>query len=134
MNDLIDEMNRSDDDTKDEGDDEGKTRFKPAIEVSSRKVGAILKAELQLRRSAQRSRKGIRYAWHEMKMISHAMRYGLNWEAEVAQALMAAEIPGPVREMAERHGITAERLTESALLNQQELQTVQKASQKGFSL
>jgi len=134
VNDLIDEMNRSDDDGKEEGDDEGKTRFKPAIEVSSRKVGAILKAELQLRRSAQRSRKGIRYAWHEMKMISHAMRYGLNWEAEVAQALMAAEIPGPVSALAERYGITPERLTESALLNQQELQTMQTASQKGFSI
>jgi len=130
VNQLIDEMNRNDD--QEDGEEEPNKRFKSAIEVSSRKVGAILKNELQLRRSAQRSRKGIRYAWHEMKMISHAMRYGLTWEAEVAQALMASEVPDPVAKLADRYGITQKQLVESALLNEEELKIISKPKQKGL--
>lgn len=131
VNKMIDEMNRHDD--QDDGDEEGsKKGYKTAIEVSSRKIGAILKNELQLHRSAQRSRKGNRYAWHEMKMISHAMRYGLDWEKEIGQALTAVEVPAPVAALAERHGIFAEKVAESALMNQEELKNMAKPRQKGF--
>lgn len=129
VNQLIDTMNRGD---ADEGNDEDDKK-KRNVEVSGRKVGAIMKGELQLKRDPQRTTRGIRYAWHEMKMISHAMRYGLDWRREVGLALTAAEVPEAVRHLAERHEIEADHeLRESALLSDDELKLLRQAKQKGL--
>jgi hypothetical protein len=74
-NELINEMN----DTGEEGEDDNNNRKKDNKELSSQRIGRIIRTDLQLRVS-ERRRDGFWVYWNGPRMLGLTTRYGINAE------------------------------------------------------
>lgn len=83
-NEIIDDMNKLGDDEDDEGE-ESKRPKRKKDEISARRVGSIIRNELQLR-VGQRITKGFPVYWDGLKMEALAKRYGTEIPAVEAAA------------------------------------------------
>lgn len=103
-NKLIDRMNAAGG-----REDEEEEKQRDGARVHSRKIGFIMRTDLQLR-PLSRTRSGIPYAWNETKMVAHAIRYGVDWERVLAHILAKRKrehIPEEVLALAEKMEIAA---------------------------
>jgi len=97
VNEIIDKMNS----------DVADKKKNQADEVSANSIGRILGGKLGIKKVARRA-DGVLYAWQEDKMISLAMRNGVDWKkvcATILERYARSEIPPVVLDLAERYEI-----------------------------